>query len=75
MATFNVCGAGGGGGPANQAPQSSATLISVKLSNNPTKRPAYFHFCWPPLQKFKLREAISEKIRALIISEAWPRES
>ena len=31
--------------------------LSVKISENPTKRLAFFRFCGNPLQRFELREA------------------
>ena len=35
--------------------------LSVEISDNPTKRLAYFLFCGNPLQRFELHEAIIEK--------------
>jgi len=35
--------------------------LSVEISDNPTKRLAYFRFCGNPLQRFELRETRIEK--------------
>ena len=35
--------------------------LSVEISDNPTKRLAYFRFCGNPLQRFVLRDARIEK--------------
>ena len=44
--------------------------LSVEISDNPTKRLAYFRFCGNPLQRFGLREAarIEKREKSLLLS-------
>ena len=44
--------------------------LSVKISENPTKRLAFFRFCGNPLQRFELREARIEKRENLRFSRS-----
>ena len=43
--------------------------LSVEISDNPTKRLAYFRFCGNPLQRFELREVRIEKRENLCFSQ------